>query len=143
MTINGSLAETVKKALSGDTSFNDVTFVIAYENTIKPTPVSKPIVAISVKNCKIGGKLDDVLDTGEHVGTNKREVFTTISTDIYLPYSSGGNAGHKLFDRIATFLLYTKNYSITESACAQAEYDGNCEAIILRAQFTFSNIVSA
>ncbi len=143
MTINGTLAETVKKALSGDTSFNDVTFVIAYENDIKPTPVSKPIVAVSVKECKVGKKLKEYLDSGLPVTTNKREVYTTVSTDIYLPYSSGGNAGHKLYDRIATFLLYTKDYNITASSCAKAEYDGSCEAIVLRAQFTFKNTVSA
>ncbi len=143
MTINGTLAETVKKALAGDATFKDVTFVIAYETPIKPTPISKPIVAIYAKDCKIGEQLKESLDSGEVVTTNKREVYTTICTDIYLPYSMGGNAGHKLYDRIATFLLYTKKYSITESTCAKSIYDSNCEAIFLHAQFTFKNTVLA
>ena len=143
MTINGTLAETVKSAISSNSGFSDVTIVMAYENEIKPTPIDKPIVAISVKNCEISGKLDKVLDNGLTVETDDREVFTTISAYIYLPYSKSGNEGHKLFDKIATFLLYTKDYNITKATCSKADYDNNCEAIILRTQFVFKNVVSA
>ena len=143
MTINGTLAETVKSAISSNSGFNDVIVVMAYENEIKPTPIEKPIIAISVKSCEIGNKLDKVLDSGLTVETDDREVLTTISADIYLPYSKSGNDGHKIFDRIATFLLYTKKYNITKSTCSKADYDNNCEALILRAQFTFRNVVSA
>lgn len=143
MTINGTLAETLASALSVDTQFSDVSFVIAYENTIKPTPVSKPIIALSVKGCDIGERIEEILDSGEIVDTKKRHVDTTVSVDIYLPYSMSGNDGHKLFDRIATYLLYTKSYSISKAACNEADYDSNCEAIIIRSHFVFTNIISA
>ena len=65
MTLNGTLAETIVSALSTDTQFSDITFVVAYENEIKPTPIEKPIVAISVKQCEIGEKLQETLETGE------------------------------------------------------------------------------
>ncbi len=143
MTTNGTLAETIVSALSKDTNFNDITFVVAYENDIKPTPLNKPIVAISVKGCEISPKLTEVLETGEITETNKRKMETTLSADIYLPYSMGGSKGHKIFDRIATYLLFTKKYNISKSVCYNTEYDSNCEAIILRTHFTFINTISA
>lgn len=143
MTTNGTLAETLVSALSTDTQFSDITFVVAYENEIKPTPVNKPIIAISVKGCEIGEKLTETLTTGEIKVTDKREMNTTLSADIYLPYSMGGSAGHKIFDRIATYFLFTKKYEISKSVCYNADYDSNCEAIILRTHFIFNNTVSA
>ncbi len=86
MTTNGTLAEAMVSSLSTDTQFSDITFVVAYENEIKPTPINKPIVAISVKGCEIGEKLSETLDTGEIKVTDKREMNTTLSADIYLPY---------------------------------------------------------
>ncbi|MBR5321835.1 MAG: hypothetical protein IKU41_08365 [Clostridia bacterium] len=143
MTINGALAETLVSALSTDVGFSDITFVVAYENEIKPTPLNKPIVAISVKGCEIGEKLTETLENGEITVTNKRDMKTTLSADIYLPYSMGGSNGHKIFDRIATYLLFTKKHNISKSVCYNTDYDSNCEAIILRTHFVFNNTVSA
>lgn len=143
MTTNGTLAEAMVSSLSTDTQFSDITFVVAYENEIKPTPVNKPIVAISVKACEIGDKLQETLETGEIKTTNKREMKTTLSADIYLPYSQGGSAGHKIFDRIATYLLFTKKHNISKSVCYNTDYDSDCEAIILRTHFIFNNTISA
>ena len=143
MTTNGTLAEAMVSSLSTDTQFSDITFVVAYENEIKPTPVNKPIVAISGKSCEIGDKLQETLETGEIKTTNKREMKTTLSADIYLPYSQGGSAGHKIFDRIATYLLFTKKHNISKSVCYNTDYDSDCEAIILRTHFIFNNTISA
>ena len=129
--------------MSTDVGFSDITFVVAYENEIKPTPLNKPIVAISVKGCEIGEKLTETLENGEITVTNKRDMKTTLSADIYLPYSMGGSNGHKIFDRIATYLLFTKKYNISKSVCYNTDYDSNCEAIILRTHFIFNNTVSA
>ena len=119
MTINGALAETLVSALSTDVGFSDITFVVAYENEIKPTPLNKPIVAISVKGCEIGEKLTETLENGEITVTNKRDMKTTLSADIYLPYSMGGSNGHKIFDRIATYLLFTKKHNISKSVTSK------------------------
>lgn len=116
---------------------------MAYENDIKPTPLTKPIAALSVKRCEIGDLLTETLDTGEIKITNSRPVETTISIDIYMPYSKGGNEGHKLFDKIATFLLFTKKHNISKVICGNADYDKNCQAIVLRSTFVFDNTVSA
>lgn len=143
MTINGTLAETLVSALSTDAQFSDITFVVAYENEIKPTPLDKPIVAISVKACEIGENLTETLENGEIKVTDKREIKTTLSANIYLPYSMGGCIGHKIFDRIATYLLFTKKHNISKTVCYNTDYDSDCEAIILRTHFIFNNTVSA
>ncbi len=143
MTVNGSIAEGIAKTLSLTTDFNDLTFVVAYKNEIKPTPVSKPIIAISVKGCEIGERLTETLDTGEIKETEVRNLLTTLSVDIYLPYSMGGNAGHKIFDRIATHFLFVKDLNVTKAVCGNADYDKSCEALVIRSYFIFKQTVSS
>lgn len=143
MIINGSMAEGVVTTLSTNTDFEDITFVEAYENEIKPTPISKPIVAISVKGCEIGERLTETLDTGEITETESREMLTTLSVDIYLPYSMGGSAGHKIFDRIATYFLFVKDLDTAKAVCGNTEYDKSCEAIVLRSYFVFKHTISS
>lgn len=143
MTINGQMAEGIVTNLSANSDFSDLTFVVAYENEIKPTPISKPIVAVSVKGCEIGERLTETLETGEITETESREMLTTLSVDIYLPYSMGGSEGHKIFDRIATNFLFAKDLDITKSVCYNTEYDKDCEAIVLRTYFVFKHIISS
>lgn len=143
MTVNGQIAEDLVKIFSANSSFKDLNFVLAYENEIKPTPVSAPIVAVSVKGAKIGERLTETLDTGEITETKKRELLSTMSIDIYLPYSMGGCEGHKIFDRIVTFLIFTSQMKIATASCGAADYDQSCEAIVLKTQFVFRNIISA
>ena len=143
MTVNGSIAEGIVKTLSQTSDFSDLTFVLAYKNEIKPTPISKPIVAISVKGCEIGERLTETLDNGETKETEVRNLLTTLSVDIFLPYSKGGNAGHKIFDRIATHFLFVKDLNIIKAVCGNADYDKSCEALIIRSHFVFKQTVSS
>ena len=84
-----------------------------------------------------------ILDSGKIVKTTDREVDTTISVDIYMPYSMGGSAAHKIYDRLATFLLYETGYEIVKSVCYETEYDKSCQAIILKSNFVFHDIASS
>lgn len=142
MNQNGTMMESVLLQLTGESEFADLNFVVAYENDIKPVPLRDPIVAFSTKECQISPRLTRTLENGKIETTNEREIETTISVDIYLPYSMGGNEAHKIFDRLATYLLFKKNYSITESVCYNTEYDKSCQAIILKSHFVFHNVVS-
>ncbi len=141
MTLCGPDPETIIALLSDDTGMKDIKFVEAYENEIKPTPVTTPIVAISSKGYTIGDKMTMILDNGEMVPSLKRTVTTNISLDIYLPYSMGGNAGHEIFDRIAYFLLYESKQNVIKVTCSDTEYDKSCQAIVLRSVFTYENKV--
>lgn len=143
MTTNGNLVDTLSKELTSNSQFSSIAFVVAYENEIKPTPLTKPIAALSVKRCEIGDLLTETRDNGEIVTTASRPVQTTVSIDIYMPYSKGGSEGHKLFDKIATFILFTKKYAVSKVICGDADYDKSCQAIVLRSTFVFDNTVSA
>mgnify|MGYP003289241745 CR=1 FL=1 len=142
MNVSTMNVENVMLAISSHERFSDLTCVFAYENDIKPTPISKPIIAFSAKGCEIGPKLTNTLDTGEIVTTKNREIKTTISMDIYLPYSMGGIAGHKIFERLTTFLLFEQNYNILKAVCDEAEYDSSCQAIVLKSQIVFHETAS-
>lgn len=143
MTNNGSTIDGVLLTVSAEDRFADLKFVTAYENDIKPIPVSEPIVAFSTKGCTIGPQLTTTLDSGKIITTSDREVDTNISVDIYMPYSMGGSAAHKIFDRLATFLLYEAGYNIIKSVCYETEYDKSCQAIILKSYFVFHDVVSS
>lgn len=143
MTTNGNLVDTLSKELTSNSQFSSIAFVVAYENEIKPTPLTKPIAALSVKRCEIGDLLTETRDNGEIVTTASRPVQTTVSIDIYMPYSKGGSEGHKLFDKIATFILFTKKHAVSKVICGDADYDKSCQAIVLRSTFVFDNTVSA
>lgn len=135
MTINKYLPKTIVNELKVSTKLNDVIYMVAFENDTKPTPITKPIIVVSVKNCDIGPRITETLDTGESVETTKREVKTTLSTDIYLPCAANGNLGPTLFDRIATYLIFTKAHNIISAQCDEAYYDNDCESVIYKAHF--------
>ena len=143
MNQNGSIMESIMLHLTGETQFADLTFVVAYENDIKPVPLNEPIVAFSTKGCHIGPQLTKTLENGKIEATNEREIETTISMDIYMPYSMGGSEGHKIFDRLTTYLLFKRNYNIIKSVCNETEYDKSCQAIILKSNFVIYNKVSS
>ena len=143
MTVNANLVNFTYSALKNESGFNDLSFVIAHENEIKPTPLEKPIVALSSKGCVISDKMTQSSDTGEITETKKREVKSTVSIDIYLPYSMGGIEGHRIFDQIATFLLFTQNLTISGATCSEADYDASCQAIVLKSSFVFTNVVDS
>lgn len=143
MTVNGDIATNAVLSLSAAAGLKDISFVQAYENKIKPTPLTNPIAAVSVKECKIGDYLTKTLNTGEVVKTNLRPVDTTLSADIYMPYSMGGIAVHRVFDRIATHLLFGGKFSITDCRCCGADYDASSQAICLRSEFVFHSTISS
>ena len=143
MNQNGTMMDSIMLQISGEAQFVDLNFVVAYENDIKPVPLSEPIVAFSTKGCQIGSQLTRTLDNGKIETTNDREIETTISMDIYMPYSMGGNEAHKIFDRLATYFLFQRKYNITKSGCYETEYDKSCQAIILKSYFVFHNVVSS
>lgn len=138
MTINGDIAANAISVLSAAAELKDISFVQAYENTVKPTPLTKPIAAVSVRKCEIGDYIKKTLDTGEIVTTAIRPVDTTLSVDIYMPYSMGGLSAHRVFDRIATAVLFGGKLKALSGKCYDADYDKACQAILLRSEFLFS-----
>lgn len=146
MKFAGSIAQNIINYFNEDGQFSDLSFVIAYKNELKPTPLTKPIIAVSVKNCEIGKRIStsqEPDETGQMVEVTSRDARLTLSVDIYLPYSMGGNEGHKIFDRLAEFLLFKKRFAIIEAVCSETDYDSNCQAIVLRSNFIFKSVLQA
>lgn len=141
MTVNGDLASYVLGLLSENSGFSDIQFVLAYENDIKPTPLSKPICAVSVRRCEIGDRLKEIISTGEIVTTDKRYCDTVLSADIYMPYSMGGISAHRLFDRIATVLAADKKYALKSASCYEAEYSKASQAIVVKTRFKYRSTI--
>ncbi len=143
MTTNGALSATIISALKSSNIFDEFTIVEAYQSQIKPTPISNPIIAVSVKGCTLGEQITEILDTGLSNKTIKRNLNTTLSIDVYLPYTMGGSIGHQIFDKIATYLIYTKSMDILKAVSNELEHDKSCEALILRNDFVFHSVISA
>lgn len=60
-----------------------------------------------------------------------------------MKFTCGKGMEIKFFDRIATYLLFTKKHNISKTVYYNTDYDSDCEAIILRTHFIFNNTVSA
>ncbi len=143
MTSNTNLADQIITSLNGSGLFNDCKIIKSFTNRSKPTPITTPLIAVSVKGCKISPRITEQNASGDPVETKKRTVLSTVAADIYLPYSASGSTAHTIFDKIATYLIFTKAYSITESSFGELSYDSSCQAIVLHGAFTFESIVSA
>lgn len=143
MTSNTNLADQTVAALKSSNLFKDCKVIKAFTNKSKPTPITTPLIAVSVKGCEISSRITEKNSSGNTVETKKRTVLSTVGTDIYLPYSTSGSVAHTIFDKIATYLIFTKAYSITESSFSELSYDSSCQAIVLHGTFIFKNTVSA
>lgn len=142
MISTGTLAKDIVSKLSAAPILADVRFVVAYDNLIKPTPMSKPFVAISVKGCEVGPRLEYPMEGGGIFISTARKASFTIGGDIFVPFSMDGSIIHDVFDRLSTFFMLTASYDIVSVKCSEAEYDNNYEAVILRAQFVFEEVLS-
>lgn len=140
--LNKITPASIVSTLTKSGKFNDLLIVEAYENEIKPTPITEPIAALSAKGCKIGECMTSTLSNGEIVKTLSRPVETQISVDIYLPYSMGGSEGHKIFDRIAEHLMYVEKQSVSAASCGASDYNKSCQAIILRGVLTYNTVTA-
>ena len=144
MTIN-TLTKSIFYLFDGDkTNYPDIKFVLAYQSNIKPTPLTKPIVAFSIKDCQVSDKLKDVLDTGEIITTDERNIKITLSVDIYMPYSSDAMKAVGIYEKMASGLLFNSDLAmqVTGSTCGEAVYDSSCQAIVLKTTFTLEDNIN-
>lgn len=139
MEFSGKFVDYLVDDLSKKEELKSIKFVVAYENDIKPTPVTKPIAAVSVKSSEIGNRLSKTLDNGEIVFTDIRPATLVVSIDLYLPYSLGGNEGHRIFDLIVTVIAKGHNQFLSKAVCYDADYDKNSQAICVKTLFSFAD----
>ena len=114
---------------------NDFKVILGYVNDIKPVPVTKPIVAVSLKECDIGKRKIVINDLGEEQETLQRDVSTNVSVDIYLPYAYKQSLGIQIFDEITHCLFNHELLNISEASCEEAHYDVASQTILIRSSF--------
>jgi hypothetical protein len=139
MTLNTNLVENAITTLIESGLFEDCKIVKAFNEGLKEVPLTRPIIAVSLKDCNISERLE----TEEGIITKKRDVLSSLGTDIYLPLTVDSTIAFSIFDKIATLLIFTKAYSINEASFDSLRYDSNSQALILPANFVFKNTVSA
>lgn len=133
MTVTGSLPHLILHELAKEESFNDISFVSGFENITKPTPLTTPIVALSIKKCEISEAKENA----------SRDLITTLSADIYISHLKKGYTAHQIFDRLASFLLFTKKFTVINAECEGIRYDTATQAITVHSYFVFTSNVTA
>lgn len=114
--------------MSESVNFKNVTFTSDYEYGAKPTPITSPIISVTVKGCEIGEKDE----------TNNRTVNLTIGADIYVPFNSNYKYVYSFFENIVNFLMSSNPHPITKVTCGDVTYDKSCEALVIKSSFVFT-----
>ena len=128
--------EQLVQSFTSDPSFSDMTFKIAYENKICTTPISGPIVAFTTDRMTIGEQLTRYNPDGSQIISKARVVDTVVKAAIFVPYQSGAVKCFEVFDKVFTKLLFSSNLNITGAHCYSSNYDKQCGALVLNADFT-------
>lgn len=139
MTSNTNLVSNIVTDIVNSTFFDNCKIVEEFVATAKNVPLKVPTIAVSIKKCEISERL--VNEDG--TVSSKRDVLSSVGTDIYLPLTINGSTAFSIFDKIATLLVFSKKYNIVEATFDNLRYDSKSQAIILPAQFIFKHTVSA
>lgn len=128
--------EKLVQDFTSDPSFSDMDFKIAYENKICTTPVSKAIVAFTTDKTTIGEQLIRYNPDGSQIISKSRLVDTVVKVSIFVPYESGAVKSFQIFDQVFTKLLFNSDLKITGAHCYDSNYNKECGALELNADFT-------
>ncbi len=140
MAITSEICDTLVQEFELSAKLQDVDFVKAYEIDIKPVPVNKPIVALSIKKCKVGDKVIETQADGKETVTNKRTVLTTVSVNIYTPYSLGTAKSSKIFDQLVKEVLFHHDSSFCEAICYETNYERTSQALVTKTDFVLNSV---
>lgn len=139
-------SSTISKMLSvlkNLSSLADVTLTTAYESDIKPCPVTKPILAFSVKKVTVGAQQNIVNEDGSEELSKNRKIDAVYKVDIFVPYDSGATECFRLFDLLYSYLLFSTDLHISSCHCYDSEYVRDCGALVLETDFTISIIADS
>ncbi|MEG0546119.1 MAG: hypothetical protein RR552_02915 [Oscillospiraceae bacterium] len=143
MNTSGTLPATMVTYLKSCAEFNNIDIFVAYDNSTKPVPIVKPIVTVCTKGVEISEKVNQTGADGKVYVSDKRNVKTTISIAIHMPYEKGANEAFLLFDKIYSKLLFVYNTSVLTALCTGAEYIREYGAIVLNSELSVAALVSS
>lgn len=124
------------RVLKENAFFSDMDLVAAYENEIKPYPVTRPILAFSVQSQSVGDRLIDIAADGAQTKSNRRTVETVFKVSIFVPYESGTREAYHIADYLYSTLLFQTTFSIVACKYADCNYVRDCGALVLNTTFT-------
>lgn len=137
MNLSSTILPLLLLAIKQDPNFENATVTAAYENDIKPYPVTKPIVAMSIDKEVIGSRIVTVAENGERTLSKQRQIDLTFKVSIFAPYESGANTCFSMFENMSTKLMFTDGFNIVNGRCYDCKYVRDCNALQLDAEFTW------
>ena len=123
-------------AVGNDPFFENITLTTAYENDIKPYPVTQPIIAFAVDKVTVGDRLVEIGADGAQTVSNTRVLECVIKASIFVPYDSGAEEVYRLADYLYSMLLFQSNFDIPITHFYDSNYVRECGALVLETDFT-------
>lgn len=136
MNISTVMVKKLVSFIKADEFYENVTVTAAYDNDIKPYPVTKPIMAISVDHIVVGDRQEAIAEDGKRSVSNQRQIDATFKFSIFVPYESGAEECFKLFDRLFTVFLFNGDFGVVGGRCSGCKYVRDCSALQVDAQYT-------
>ncbi len=122
--------------LKNDPFFENVILTTAYENEIKPYPVTQPIIAFAMDKHTVGERQIVVNTDGSQTLSKKRIAESVVKASIFVPYDSGPDEGFRLADYLYTHLLFESELDIIGCRYYDSKYVRECGALVLETDFT-------
>jgi len=122
--------------IKNDPFYGNIILTTAYENEIKPYPVTQPIIAFAMDKFTVGERQIVVNTDGSQTLSKKRITESVIKVSIFVPYDSGAEECFRLADYLYTHLLFEGELNITGCRYYDSNYVRECGALVLETDFT-------
>lgn len=116
--------------------------VLAHESGIKKVPIDKPYVAIGIKKCSLSSPIIQKNEDGADITNGDRKVQTTVSINIYTPYSKGAKGCVEIYEEVLDSILLGLREALVETRLFGTKYSRETQCIVGESEFVFETILS-
>ncbi|MGN0571393.1 MAG: hypothetical protein ACI4K9_04355 [Candidatus Fimenecus sp.] len=142
MNVSHTFIKKLISVLQKDTFFENITLTTAYENDIKPYPVTQPIIAFAMDKHAVGERQVTIGEDGAETLSENRIAESVIKTTFFVPYDSGADECFRLADYLYSQLLFNSEFDIANCRYYDSNYVRECGALVLETDFTLRQVVS-
>ncbi|MCI5738179.1 MAG: hypothetical protein MR290_00100 [Ruminococcus sp.] len=128
--------------LQNDPYFENATITTAYENDIKPYPVTKPIIALAMDKHTVGERLISVNEDGSETLSKSRIAESVIKVTFFVPYENGAADCYRWADYLYSYFLFRTELDIVGCRLYDCNYVRECGALVLETDFTLRQKVN-
>ncbi len=136
MNVPHTFIKKIIPVIKNDPFYDNVILTTAYENEIKPYPVTQPIIAFAMDKHTVGERQIVVNADGSETLSKKRITESVIKASIFVPYDSGAEEGYRLADYLYSKLLFDSELDIIGCRYYDSNYIRECGALVLETDFT-------